>query len=218
MIKIRAENNVNQRLQKLVVEARIYPDNSPARQQKLNEIVELVTRSDKLWQDNSPYFEDALQQTWLYFCRNIDRYDETKCNVITWLNNCLKWRLQDFFIAEVKRKANIANWSESIGEEEIDLIQNLPASPEIPPILEETYLWVQTDPARVLRQTHIKGCPEVTCQVIILRRLPPEISWKDIALEFNLPLSTAPNFYRRECLPMLRRFAHKQGYIEIDSA
>ncbi|MEG4076239.1 hypothetical protein QUA30_26805, partial [Microcoleus sp. Pol14C2] len=42
----------------------------------------------------------------------------------------------------------------------------------------------------------------------------PETPWKNIALEFNLPPSTAPNFYKRECLPRLRNFAKNQGYLE----
>jgi hypothetical protein len=98
-------------------------------------------------------------------------------------------------------------------EETTDLIENLPADSDIPPILEETYQWAQTDPDGELRKIHIRERPDVTCQILILRRLPPETPWKTIALEFNLPESTAPNFYKRECLPRLRNFALKQGYL-----
>ena len=210
-------NNIDCQLQRLAIEARVYPTTSSARQQKLDEIVRLVIRSDKLWKENTPYFEDALQQTWLYFFKNIERYDHTKCSVITWLNNCLKWRLQDFSIAGAKNRAKVAYQFGSMTEEILDPIQNLPASREIPPILEETYQWVQTDPNKDLRNIHIKGYPDVTCQIVILRRLPPETSWKNIAKEFKLPHSTAPNFYQRECLPRLRDFARRKGYLEINS-
>jgi len=98
-------------------------------------------------------------------------------------------------------------------EEKTDMSENLASDPDIPPILEETYQWVETDPDGELASTHIKGHPDVTCQILILRRLPPETPWKTIAEEFNLPPSTAPNFYKRECLPRLRKFALLQGYL-----
>lgn len=73
---------------------------------------------------------------------------------------------------------------------------------------------MQADPHQDLQNVHIRGYPDATCQMIILRRLPPETPWKDIAQEFKLPNSTAPNFYQRECLPRLRKFAYQQGYLE----
>jgi DNA polymerase III psi subunit len=213
MTKTHTANDLNQQLQELAIQARLNPAKSLKRRQKLNEIVRLVTKSNKLWQENTPYYKDALQQTWLYFCRNIEQYDPSRCSVITWLNNCLKWRLQDYCKAEAKKRATTISPSQSTTGEIIDPINKISASPEMPPILEETYQWVQTDLDQELRNTHVKGHPNVTCQILILRRLPPEVPWKDIAQEFNLPLSTAPNFYKRECLPRLRNFARRQGYL-----
>lgn len=213
MTKTHTANDLNQQLQELAIQACLNPAKSLKRRQKLNEIVRLVTKSNKLWQENTPYYKDALQQTWLYFCRNIEQYDSTRCSVITWLNNCLKWRLQDCYKAEAKKQAATFSPFQSTTGEIVNPIDNISASPEMPPILEETYQWVQTDPTQELKNTHVKGHPEVTCQILILRRLPPEVPWKDIAQEFNLPLSTAPNFYKRECLPRLRDFARKQGYL-----
>lgn len=207
--------NLNQQLQQLVAEACSYPAKSLMRRQKLNEIVRVVMKSGKLWKENTPYYKDALQQTWLYFCRNPELYNPASCSVITWLDNCLKWRLQDFRSLEAQEQAWTVSAS-TLGIKEItDLIQNLPDEPDIPPILEETYQWVQTDPDGELASTHVKGRPDVTCQILILQRLPPETPWKTIAKEFGLPPSTAPNFYKRECLPRLRNFALRQGYYEI---
>jgi hypothetical protein len=206
-------NNLAQQLQQLVTEACAHPAKSLIRRQKLNEVVRLVTQSDKLWRQNRLYYKDALQQTWFYFCRNIDRYDPRQCSVITWLNNSLKWRLQDCCKAEAENRARTIAPSESDNGHITDLVANLPASPEISPILKETYEWVQTDPDNELRKIHIKGYSHVTCQTLILLRLPPEEPWKEIAQKFNLPPSTAPNFYKRECLTRLRNFARRQGYL-----
>ena len=167
----------------------------------------------KLWKENTPYYNDALQQTWLYFCRNPEQYKPEHCSVITWLDNCLKWRLKDFRSKEASEQVRTISAPMQGTEKTTDRIENLPASPDIPPILEETYEWAEADLDGELRSTHVKGRPDVTCQILILRRLPPETPWKTIAKEFNLSPSTAPNFYKRECLPRLRNFALRQGYL-----
>lgn len=215
MTNVHVVSNLNQQLQHLVVEACSHPAKSLMRRQKLSEIVRVVIKSGKLWKENTAYYNDALQQTWLYFCRNPELYNPKSCSVITWLDNCLKWRLQDFRSREAEIQAKTVPLSSLSIENTTNTVESLPAAADIPPILSETYQWAFTDPDNDLASTHVKGRPEVTCQILILRRLPPETPWKKIAKEFNLPPSTAPNFYKRECLPRLRNFALRQGYQEI---
>ncbi|MBD2535349.1 sigma-70 family RNA polymerase sigma factor [Nostoc flagelliforme FACHB-838] len=215
MKNVHTVSNLNQQLQHLVAEACSHPAKSLMRRQKLSEIVRVVMKSGKLWKENTPYYNDALQQTWLYFCRNPEQYNPESCSVITWLDNCLKWRLQDFRSREAEIQAKTVPLSSLPIENTTGAIESLPAAADIPPILEETYQWAFTDPDNDLASTHVKGRPDVTCQILILRRLPPETPWKNIAKEFDLPPSTAPNFYKRECLPRLRNFALRQGYHEI---
>ncbi len=215
MTNVHTVSNLNQQLQHLVAEACSYPTKSLMRRQKLSQIVRVVMKSGKLWKENTPYYNDALQQTWLYFCRNPEQYNPESCSVITWLDNCLKWRLQDFRSREAEIQAKTIPLSSLEIENTINTVESLPAAADIPPILEETYQWAFTDPDNDLASTHVKGRPDVTCQILILRRLPPETPWKNIAKEFDLPPSTAPNFYKRECLPRLRNFALRQGYHEI---
>ena len=215
MTNVHTVSNLNQQLQHLVAQACSHPAKSLMRRQKLSEIVRVVMKSGKLWKENTAYYNDALQQTWLYFCRNPEQYNPESCSVITWLDNCLKWRLQDFRSREAQIQAKTIPLSTLEIENTTGTIENLPAAADIPPILSETYQWASTDPDNDLASTHVKGRPEVTCQILILRRLPPETPWKNIAKEFNLPPSTAPNFYKRECLPRLRNFALRQGYHEI---
>ncbi|MBD2533355.1 sigma-70 family RNA polymerase sigma factor [Nostoc flagelliforme FACHB-838] len=215
MKNVHAVSNLNQQLKHLVAEACSYPAKSLMRRQKLSEIVRVVMKSGKLWKENTAYYNDALQQTWLYFCRNPEQYNPESCSVITWLDNCLKWRLQDFRSRETEIQAKTVPLSSLEVENTTNTVESLPAATDIPPILEETYQWAFTDPDNDLASTHVKGRPDVTCQILILRRLPPETPWKNIAKEFDLPPSTAPNFYKRECLPRLRNFALRQGYHEI---
>ncbi len=98
--------------------------------------------------------------------------------------------------------------------ETVDVIDNLVAKPDIPPILEDTIQWVKEDSSGELKRTHIRGYPQINCQTLILHRLPPETSWQKLAQDFGVSISTLSNFYRRECMPRLRNFAQSEGYID----
>lgn len=212
-------DEVEERLRCLIEKTCGHKWNSAERQQGLTRIVRLIVKSGKLWRDNAPYYEDALQQTWLYFCRNLceattgDQYDSARGSVITWLNAYLKRRLQDGHILKQTDRAQFASEQTLEPDEGIDLIETLEAPPDIPPILETTTQWVKTDPDGELRSVHIQGHPEVTCQVLLLERLPPETSWETLADQYGLSISTLSSFYRRQCIPRLRQFGESQGYL-----
>lgn len=212
-------DELEERLRQLVIETCRHSQSSTKRQQGLTQVVRLIAMSGKLWQDNAAYYEDALQQTWLYFCRNLcesitgDRYDPSRGRIVTWLNGYLKWRLQDYRIQEQAKRTQTTS-SQRLGvDQTIDLLETLEAPPDIPPILETTKRWVEIDPDGDLSSISIQGFPEVTCQVLILRRLPPETSWKTLAAEFGVSISTLSSFYQRQCIPRLRKFGETQRYL-----
>ncbi len=212
----------DEHLRRLVGEACEHPSGSPQRQKLLTQIIRLTT--SRLWRESTPYYQDALQQTWLYFCRNVcegltgQTYDPTYGSVITWLNAYLKRRLQDFYINQNREQATTVSLrvrqSRSGGiSETIDPVDNLPATPQAPPILEDLEIWAKTDSEGELCGTYIKGRPDVNCQVLILKRLPPEVSWRELSQEFGLSIPTLSSFYQRQCLPRLRKFAELQGLL-----
>ncbi|MEH2310200.1 MAG: sigma-70 family RNA polymerase sigma factor [Nostoc sp.] len=212
----------DEQLRCLVSEACGHPPGSPQRQKLLTQIIRLT--ASRLWRENTPYYQDALQQTWLYFCRNVCEgltgqiYDPTYGSVITWLNAYLRRRLQDFYTNQNREQATtVPLWvrqSTSGGiRETIDPVDNLPAAPQTPPILEDLETWANTDSEGELRRTYIKGRPDVNCQVLILQRLPPEVSWRELSEEFGLSIPTLSSFYQRQCLPRLRKFAELEGLL-----
>jgi hypothetical protein len=215
--------DLDEHLRRLVTQACQNPPGSPQRQKLLTQIIRLIAH--RLWRESTPYYQDALQQTWLYFCRNICEgttgqiYDSNYGTVITWLNAYLKRRLQDFYLNQRREQAikvplRIHQSGSGETSEILDPLDTLPATAETPPILENVSLWAQTDPEGELRGTYIKGRPEVNCQVLIIRRLPPEVSWKELSEEFGLSIGTLSSFYKLQCLPRLRKFAEEQGYLE----
>lgn len=214
------QNHVNESLQKLVAEACSHPAKSEKRQGKLKEIVQVLMKSDQLWIEDTFYYEDALQQTWLYLCKNPERYDPARGTVINWLNKYLKWRLEDLRQASWNPEVRTVDFympktKEMYGQIEMnnEATENLLAPPYIPPILEETRIWVETDSSGELRKTHVKNRPEVNCQILILLRLPPETRWETIAKKLQVAQSTAQTFYRREAWPRLQKFGLEQGYL-----
>lgn len=206
-------------VQNLIIEACGHPPGSVKRQIYLTRIIRLV--SQQLWQDSAPYYQDALQQTWIYFCRNVCEattgraYDPDKANLITWLNAYLKRRLQDSYIEIQKQRTTRAYPSqnrESDGRS-VDPIDSLPAPPDIPPLLANVKAWAEADADGALTRIHIKGQPNITCQLLILKRLPPETPWKEMASQLQVSVGTLSSFYQRQCIPALKEFGRTQGYL-----
>ncbi|BAZ45520.1 hypothetical protein NIES4102_25440 [Chondrocystis sp. NIES-4102] len=201
----------------LVKEACKYPPGHKERQKRLTQIIKLANK--KLWKENTIYYEDALQETWIYFCQNVcegkttNPYDPERATIVTWINNYLKWRLKDGFIKQEMQKKQTASIQIGQDNQIIDPVDNLPAPTQSPCILEEIEAWVRKDPEYKLRQTHLDKHSEVTCQVLILHRLPLETPWKNLSEEYGISAGTLSSFYQRKCKPLLRDFSKSQGYI-----
>lgn len=183
-------------------------------QKILTQIVRQVT--PKLWRENTPYYADALQQTWLYFCKNVrDRYDPNVASLATWLNAYLKWRLRDLHnlaLQEHMRHCSLEG-DRKTGRCAIELPDHRSTSDAKPLTLRRVCQWVQTDASGDLRHTHIKNHPEINCQVLILDRLVNGLTWHDLSQKFGVKRSTLASFYYRQCLKQLRQFCESEGYV-----
>jgi hypothetical protein len=188
-----------------------HPPGHPTRQKALNQLIRLIT--PKLYRDTSPDYPDALQQTWEYFLKGVcSKYDATQASLATWLNHYLKWRLHDLVQARADRlRKTLQPLVTADGT--IDPIDNVPAPPDLPPILEATRDWAIADADGSLTSRHIRGYPQITAQLLILRRLPPETRWEDLAQELGVTISTLSAFYQRKCWPLLRKFGEEAGYL-----
>ena len=208
---------LSHRLKQLVIETCQHPKGSPQRQRGLTQLIRLLT--DQLWHTSAAYYPDALQQTWIYFCRNLCEattcraYDPDIATPVTWLNAYLKRRLQDFQIAENRdRRTTLSASSLSCREDDLlDPLDRIAARPDVPPWLEQIKAWAESDPD--LEQIHISKHPTVTAKALILKRLPPETPWKALSAEYGIPIGTLSSFYQRQCLSKLRDYGKSQGYL-----
>ncbi len=212
-------DNIHDQLRQLVAEACSYPSESVERRQKLNQIIRRVMRSGKLWRESTDYYNDALQETWEYFCQHLEEYDPQRASVITWLDNYLKRRLRS--LRERQYRQQNRKLTPFVSDQDpTDPLDQVSARPDIQPVLDiwdKTSEWVVCDPDEVLRETCFRNCPDINCQVLFLKRFPSETPWKSIAAEFDLTTTEAkdlPKFYNRKCLPLLRKFGISQGYID----
>lgn len=238
-------DTLNQRLKTLIAEACTYPAKSLERRERLSEVHRLVMNSGKLWRTRDLYYNDALQEMWEFCCQNPELYNPEVQGVITWLDDYLKKRLRRFRYAKTRQLQREITALVTEAGDTLDPIATLPARPDIQPVLEiweKTQTWIESGllPEANLSQssehqntafqpelhaklcsTCFRGCDGMNCQALVLRRLPPEIPWAEIAIEFALNPAESkdlPKFYNRRCLPLLREFAALQGYLELDRA
>ncbi len=208
---------LSNRLKQLVIETCQHPKGSPQRQRGLTQLIRLLT--DQLWHTSAAYYPDALQQTWIYFCRNLCEattcraYNPDVATPVTWLNTYLKYRLKDFQIAEDRdRRTTLPVSSFSCREDgPLDPLDRIAAQPDIPPWLEQIKAWAESD--LDLEQIHVSKHPTVTARALILKRLPPETPWKTLSAEYGISIGTLSSFYQRQCLPKLRDYGKSQGYF-----
>ena len=205
----------NSDLTTLITTLRQYPLHSMQYQKTLTQIIRQVT--PKLWRENTPYYADALQQTWLYLCQNVHRYEANLASLATWLNVYLKWRLKDLR-DRAKREEILCcpiHNDSNIGRPLIDLPDRHSSDFSSSPLtLDGVRNWVQTDASGELRRICIQGHPEINCQVLILRRLEDQgATWRNLSAEFGVAMSTLTTFYYRQCLTRLRQFGEAEGYL-----
>lgn len=194
----------------LVLEARNHPPGSRDRNRCLNHIIREVT--PKLWRFHTPYYADALQQTWVYFTKHVcTDYDPNRASMVTWLNTYLRFRHQD--LVTKARNQQQQEFSLDTTFQDDDRFSTSVAF-DIPArnygslsLLDEVLEWVKTDASGQLKQIHLNGHPEINGQTLIMHRLPPETPWKTMATEFGVSISTLSSFYTRKCLPLLRQLA-----------
>lgn len=212
-------DDLNAILRDLVAQARTHPPRSLARRQTLYVLYQAVTQSGKLWRDRQPYYYDALQEMWEYCCHHLEDYNPQEKQVITWLDDELKRRLERYRYAQRRDQTKHIQTHSPGDNLPTPLTERLPAPPDIEPILgmwEQTCDWVRNDPDQRLQKTCFRKRPAINCQALCQRRFPPEMPWGEIATELGLNAAEAkdlPKWYCRHCLPQLREFGVAQGFL-----
>lgn len=210
-------DELNERLNEWIKEARQSPKGSVARKKAITRIIATMQQSRKIWRGHSsdgPFYEDAVAVTWVWFIKHLDEYDPDKAMVLTWFNNHLNFRLCDARIQWAKEQRMRAH-PQFIDGEQIDPLDFIPAPLDLPPILDAVRDWMESDKTKLCR-IRMQSRPHVNCYIVLLHRLPfPEtnLKWEDLSSEVKVSVPTLSSFYQQHCLPPLLAFGRSQGYL-----
>lgn len=205
-----------------------HPPRTPERIRAMNQLIRAIEQSGKLWYEASDVYDDAKQKTWFYLVQNLceavtakQPFDPEISSVTTWLNAYLKRRLQDFQIdrqKDYRQRICLTSMPKNFKDfndiSTLNPLEQIAAPPDIPPILDVVKAWAIADTDGRLRTLHVPDRPDITAQQLILRRLPPEMSWQAIGEEFNYSWKQLTNFYHHHCRKHLRQFGIRQGWLE----
>lgn len=228
-----------QDLVQLIENTRRYPQGSPKRQRALHKLLLVVQKLPKLKKSNHPNYLDALNLTWEWFIKNIDKfeYDPNSLELVErrlthWINGYLGWRIRDLYTSDDKYKYN--SLDEPIGDDEDnrtlgdtisdtqnnrnknitqDIIEN-EQQEKIQRIGLKVESYIENDPDNKLKQCHPKENPKCNAQVLAQRMLlkePPD-KLKPISREMDIKYQTLVSFWKRKGLPLLQEIVIELGY------
>ncbi|AOX00227.1 hypothetical protein BJP34_12885 [Moorena producens PAL-8-15-08-1] len=193
--------------QKLAIEAQQHSPKSRGRRLALTRLIQIIQASGRLsrrrYDTPQEVYDEALQETWWYLCRNIDNY-QPRGPVINWINSVLKWRLIDAKKRHTKggKECSLdAPINSSDGGKGMTYLDTV-AQPEDTPLPSQLIRQcIEEDSDGLFASKHVKGHPKANFRTIALLYLDRK-SWQQTAVEVGLKpkqASTVQGFYWRCC-------------------
>lgn len=209
-LRDRAFNQVlnDAKLKQLALEAQSHSPDSKLRRYAMRELIEAIKLSGKLCRPHRQKFapdfyellyEEAVIETLIYVCQNIDKYDPQRGKeqkFMTWVN----FRL-DKLVIECRRKFSNFNVKELPS---LNDLEKIPQPQESPCLSEKVRQYIEEDPEHLFRQTHIRNRPDANFRAIASARFLGK-SWEEIASQLGIAVPTLSSFFQRCC----RKFASK---------
>jgi DNA-directed RNA polymerase specialized sigma24 family protein len=196
------------RLKALAITIQQLPVRTELRQHLLGELIEAIRLSGKLCHPHRKKFlptfyellyEEAVSETLLYVCQNIDKYDPERGKekkFITWVNFHL-----DKLVIDCRRKFSHLNTPYCLSLTEIEEVKPLEQPSDLSEMVRE---YLKEDAENLFSQAQIENRPNANFRAIALARLSGK-SWGEISQELGIVVPTLSSFYQRCC----RKFAPK---------
>ncbi|BDA68898.1 hypothetical protein CAL7716_030640 [Calothrix sp. PCC 7716] len=196
---------MNNQLGILALEAKQHPVGKTERRRALSILINSIFCSNKLSRPNmglpaslhDEIRKEGLQNLSLWLCHNIDKYDNTRGDIMAWVNTLLIKRFYREAARSIMGKKNEISVEPSFWD-------NLPShnfdganyEKDIIERFQKVRRYIETDPKGILKQSQMKSNPNVTFQKIALKKISGA-SWKQISEELCVPIPTLSNFYLR---------------------
>lgn len=226
---------MEKQLQKLIDEVCRYEEATPQRQKALNNLLIIVQQLPGIKKDSHQDYLEALNQTWAWFCRSIDKFQKSpneslQQSLVKWINGYLKWRIKDLYLPDSNHTISL---DRSISSHEGTTVTKLDVLPDsqfqnvsldlldikIAEIQKRDRLnWgkriiqlIEEDESGVLRGCCTRINTECNCQLLAKRLLlkKPFHKIADIAREFNVSNQTLYSHWKKKCLPLLQEIGMK---------
>ncbi|HIK32460.1 MAG TPA: hypothetical protein IGS17_04700 [Oscillatoriales cyanobacterium M59_W2019_021] len=200
------------RLQEIALHAQ--RANTPERRQyALRELVEAIRLCDRLCRPHrskfNPQFyellyEEAVNQTLVYVCQNIDKYDPARSRkFMTWVN----FRL-DKLVIESRWDFSSSNVQEIPSLEDLEApIEEELNNDRLALELEE---FIRQDEKNIFKKEHIRDRPDANFRTIALATLQGK-TWEELSQELEIKVPTLSSFFRRCCQKFSPHFKAKFG-------
>lgn len=154
-----------------------------------NNIVHYIYRKILNWEDA----EDIAQDVFASCCKNIDRYDEEKSSLLTWLYVIANNKLKNYY-RDKKVHLDIDQYSESLPDKDMEL--------------ERQAVYVQM--CRDMAACALSELPERSRQVVILTYFN-QLSSKEISVELGISPGNVRVILNR-ALNKMRKIADKHNW------
>lgn len=171
-----------------------------------------------------PYhtYSDALANTYLWFCENLCRYENSKGSVINWFNNRLQYAVREEILSSGKAivETDLSQRSEegdgrSFFDTKADGKQSSFAAIEMNSTFETILQWLK-EKRHELERERLRDYPQVTCHSVIVRMVPTlnqetqsydsPPSFSELATELGVPKAKLQRFFNEKCRKKLQKF------------
>ncbi|MEM9218490.1 MAG: hypothetical protein AAGD25_29640 [Cyanobacteria bacterium P01_F01_bin.150] len=207
-------------MKQLALTAQGQPVGSLERQITLTRLLGLLTQSRQISrlirkseqsQSGGEVYAEALQRLYVYICENIDKFNSERATVTHWALFLFNHR----FINQAKQHLSplTAPSITGVPARRITLADLEQCSAEVNEPSPSTRLreYIEADADGHLRACHIQDHPEVTLQLLLLRRLDDK-AWRNISEELGIKLPTLHGFYRRQLRRLTPQF---EAYLSL---
>ncbi|MDL5052072.1 sigma-70 family RNA polymerase sigma factor [Oscillatoria laete-virens NRMC-F 0139] len=212
-----SREELGDQLEQLAIQAQKHPPTTQERQKALSKLVGCLWGSGKLYrppQSRLPMnfygayeeiYAEARQELFLHICQRIEEYDPERGAVLTWVNLLMDRRFFNHAIAKFRniRDKRVGKIQLTLDDLDCFEVENLAnPEPDDVPLSEKLRDLIEADPEGKFQQAAIEKYPNVTFQLLMLKRLSSQ-SWSEISQETEIGIPTLSSFYQRN----LKKFA-----------
>jgi hypothetical protein len=211
----------NQQLSELVEQIKRSKAENCQKIQLINQMLYFVQKSgclsyyrslipDYLKGSYEEIYAEAQQRLFCWISKNVDRYDSNRGEVMTWINNKLRYIMLDV-IDELKY-----NTLEQVPIFSLEDLENsgkiIPENSEALSLSEQVINIIREDPEEKFKKTYPANQPRANFQFLCLERYEGT-QWKVLSQELDLPVPSLSNFYQRrlkEFAPLIKSYLQEQ--------